>query len=82
MAKPRDLGAFALKAKATAGLIYSWQVPKQQLGSLGGTKLSWYNALNCHCHFSKLYSAWFIDILIQYDFQKFSFFLRKLENFS
>nr|MDZ8232738.1 hypothetical protein [Nostoc sp. ChiQUE02] len=28
--KPRDLGAFALKAKATAGLIYSWQVPHRK----------------------------------------------------
>jgi predicted NACHT family NTPase len=31
LAKPRDLGAFALRAKATAGLIYSWQVPKLHL---------------------------------------------------
>ncbi|MFW9261975.1 redoxin domain-containing protein [Nostoc sp. CALU 546] len=34
MAKPRDLGAFALKAKATAGLIYSWQVPKDKLAAI------------------------------------------------
>ncbi|MCC5654807.1 NblA/ycf18 family protein [Nostoc sp. XA013] len=31
MAKPRYLGAFALKAKATAGLIYLLDLPKQMI---------------------------------------------------